>query len=128
MPNFIGNIEPNKLFQDKADCIICTGVVGNVIIKLVEGLMESAGIVLKREIKKSPLAMLGTFMMMGTLKEVKKNVDYSEYGGAPLFGVNGIVMKSHGRSSPKAIKNAIRAAMREVEHGIIDEMKKAVVS
>jgi glycerol-3-phosphate acyltransferase PlsX len=128
MPNFIGNIEPNKLFQNKADCILCTGVVGNVIIKLTEGLLEAAGIVLKREIKKDPLAMLGGLLMNGALKSLKKNVDYSEYGGAPLLGVNGVVMKSHGRSSPKAIKNAIRAAMREVEHKIIDEMKKAVVS
>ena len=128
MPNFIGNIEPNKIFQDKADCIVCTGFVGNVIIKMSEGLMESAGMILKREIKKNPFAMLGAFLMMGALKDVKKHVDYSEYGGAPLLGVNGIVMKSHGRSSPKAIKNAIRAAMREVDHKIIEQMRMAVVS
>jgi glycerol-3-phosphate acyltransferase PlsX len=128
MPRFIGNVEPNKLFMGQADCIVCTGFVGNVIIKLTEGFMESAGVVLKREIKKNPLAILGSLMMMGALKGVKKNVDYSEYGGAPLLGVNGIVMKSHGRSSPKAIKNAIRAAMREVEHNILDKMRSAVVS
>lgn len=128
MPGFIGNVEPNKLFTGTADCIVCSGFVGNVIIKLVEGFMESTGTVLKREIKKNPVAMLGAFMMKGALKDIKKQMDYSEYGGAPLLGVNGIVMKSHGRSSPKAIKNAIRAAMREVEHGIIDKMKKAVIS
>ena len=128
MPRFIGNVEPNKLFTGQADCIVCTGFVGNVIIKLSEGLMESAGVVLKREIKKNPFAILGAFLMMGALKGVKKNVDYSEYGGAPLLGVNGIVMKSHGRSSPKAIKNAIRAAMREVEHNILEEMRSAVLS
>ncbi|MBF0122674.1 MAG: phosphate acyltransferase PlsX [Candidatus Omnitrophica bacterium] len=128
MPGFIGNIEPNKIFTGKADCIVCSGFVGNVIIKLTEGFMESAGAVLKREIKKNPVAMLGALMMMGTLKGIKKNVDYSEYGGAPLLGVNGIVMKSHGRSSPKAIKNAIRAAMREVEHKIIEKMQAAIIS
>lgn len=128
MPGFVGNIEPNKIFTGQADCIVCSGFVGNVIIKFAEGLMESAGTVLKREIKKNPLAMLGAFMMMGTLRRIKKNIDYSEYGGAPLLGVNGIVMKSHGRSSPKAIKNAIRAAMREVEHRIIEKMKQAVIS
>ncbi len=128
MPRFVGNIEPNKLFIGKADCIVCTGFVGNVIIKVSEGLMESAGVVLKREIKKNPFAIIGAFLMMGALKDAKKNVDYSEYGGAPLLGVNGIVMKSHGRSSPKAIKNAIRAAMREVEHGILEKMRSAVVS
>ncbi|MBF0569872.1 MAG: phosphate acyltransferase PlsX [Candidatus Omnitrophica bacterium] len=128
MPGFIGNIEPNSLFKNKADCIVCSGFVGNVIIKLSEGLMESAGTVLKREIKKNPLAILGAFLMQGALRTVKKNVDYSEYGGAPLLGVNGIVMKSHGRSSPKAIKNAIRAAMREVEHKMLDKLKAAVIS
>ncbi len=127
VPSFVGNIEPNHIFTGKADCIVCTGFVGNVIIKLAEGLMESTGTVLKREIKKNPLAMLGGLMMMGTLKGVKKYADYSEYGGAPLLGVNGIVMKSHGRSSPKAIKHAIRAAMHEVEHGILERMRSAVM-
>jgi glycerol-3-phosphate acyltransferase PlsX len=127
MPRFIGNLEPNKLFSGKADCIICSGFVGNVIIKTVEGLLEGAGVVLKREIKKKPFAILGALLMKGALKSVKKQVDYSEYGGAPLLGVNGIVMKSHGRSSPKAIKNAIRAAMREVEHKILDKMRSAVI-
>ncbi len=128
LPRFIGNIEPNKLFVGKADCLVCTGVVGNVIIKLAEGLMEAAGTVLKRGIMKDPLAMLGALMMKGSLRGLKKHVDYSEYGGAPLLGVNGVVMKSHGRSSPKAIKNAIRAAMREVEHKVIDKMRTAMVA
>lgn len=127
MPCFVGNIEPNEIFVSKADCIISSGFVGNVIIKTSEGLMESASKVLKRQIKKDPLAMLGALLMMGALKKIKKHADYSEYGGAPLLGVNGIVMISHGRSSPKAIKNAIRAAMREVEHKIIDKMKAAVI-
>ena len=126
VPGFLGNIEPNKIFSNKADCIICSGFVGNVIIKLSEGLMESAGIVLKREIKRNPLAMLGALLMKGSLKTLKKNVDYSEYGGAPLLGVNGIVMKCHGRSSPKAIKNAIRATMREVDHNILDQIKASL--
>lgn len=126
MPGFIGNVEPNEIFAGKADCIVCTGFVGNVIIKTAEGLMESATTVLKRQIKKDPVAILGGLLMMGALKQVKKHADYSEYGGAPLLGVNGIVMISHGRSSPKAIRNAIRAAMREVEHKIIDQMKAAV--
>jgi glycerol-3-phosphate acyltransferase PlsX len=126
VPGFLGNIEPNQIFAGKADCIVCSGFVGNVIIKLSEGLMESAGTVLKREIKKNPLAMLGGLMMLGTLKGVKKHVDYTEYGGAPLLGVNGIVMKSHGRSSPKAIKHAIRATIREVEYNILEQMRTAV--
>ena len=88
--------------------------------------MESAGALLKREIVKSPIAILGAMLMKASLKEFKKLVDYSEYGGAPLLGVNGLVMISHGRSSPKAIKNAIRATMREIEHNVMDAMKKEI--
>lgn len=126
--NFIGNIEPNEIFSGKCDCIICDGFVGNVMIKVSEGLMESASTLLRREIKKSPIALLGAILMKSRLAHIKKYADYSEYGGAPLLGVNGIVMISHGRSNPKAIKNAIRAAKREVEHkiinGIINEVAK----
>ncbi len=122
LKNFIGNIEPNEIFSGKCDCIICDGFVGNVVIKVSEGLMESASALIIREVKKSPMAMLGALLMKSCLYHVKKYADYSEYGGAPLLGVNGIVMISHGRSSPKAIKNAIRAAQREVEHKIIARM------
>ena len=86
--------------------------------------MEASGKLIKREVKKDPLAMIGAFLMKGRLKHVKKLVDYSEYGGAPLLGVNGIVMISHGRSSAKAIKNAIKATMREVEHSLLSKMTK----
>jgi len=119
VPNFIGNVEANEVFTGKCDCIICDGFVGNVLIKVSEGLMESAAALLRREIKKSPIALLGALLMKSRLQHIKKHADYSEYGGAPLLGVNGIVMISHGRSNAKAIKNAIRAAIREVEHKII---------
>ncbi len=126
LKNFIGNIEPNEIFTGKSDCIICDGFVGNVMIKVAEGLMESAGSLLKREIRKSPLALLGAWLMKSRLQHIKKLADYSEYGGAPLLGVNGVVMISHGRSSPKAIKNAIRATLREVEHNILGVMQREI--
>lgn len=124
--NFVGYVEANDIFSGKFDCIICDGFVGNVIIKVSEHLMESAGTLIKREIKKSPLALLGAFLMKSRLLHIKRLADYSEYGGAPLLGVNGIVMISHGRSGSKAIKNAIRATMREVEHQLISKMIKKV--
>lgn len=122
--NFTGNVEANEVFTGRCDCIICDGFVGNVVIKISEGLMESAGTLLRREIKKSPLAMTGAILMKSRLEHIKKYADYTEYGGAPLLGVNGIVMISHGRSSSKAIKNAIRATVREVDHNIIAAMAK----
>ena len=124
LKNFIGNVEANEVFSGKSDCIICDGFVGNIVIKVAEGLMESAGALIKREIKKSPFALLGAAIMKNRLYHVKKWADYTEYGGAPLLGVNGLVMISHGRSSPKAIKNAIKATAREVEHNIIEHMVK----
>lgn len=122
--NFIGNVEANEVYSGKSDCIVCDGFIGNVVIKVSEGLMESAATLMRREISKSPMAMLGAWIMKAKLKDIKKLADYSEYGGAPLLGVNGLVMISHGRSSPKAIKNAIRATMREVEHNILAAMIK----
>ena len=122
VPNFIGNLEANEVYKGKSDCIICDGFVGNVVLKVSEGLVESMGMLIKREIKTRPLAVLGALLMKSSLKHIKKLSDYSEYGGAPLLGVNGVVMISHGRSSAKAIKNAIKAAMREVEHSLLNKM------
>ncbi len=123
-PHFIGNVEANEIFTGKASCIVCDGYVGNVALKVSEGLMESVGTLMKREIKKNPIAVLGALLLKSSLSEAKKSIDYSEYGGAPLLGVNGLVLISHGRSSPKAIKHGIRAAIREVEHDILTKIKQ----
>ncbi len=126
--DFTGNIEASAVFKGESDCIICDGVMGNVVIKLSQGLMESAGALMRREIRKSPFAILGAAIMKSRLNHIKKLADYSEYGGAPLLGVNGLVMISHGRSSPKAIKNAIKATCREIEHDILNVMTREVVN
>jgi len=126
LKNFIGNIEANEVFSGKSDCIVCDGFVGNVVIKVAESVMESAAALIKREIKKSPLAMLGAMLMKSRLNHIKKFADYSEYGSAPLLGVNGLVMISHGRSSPKAVKNALKAAKREIDHNIMSQLRDAV--
>jgi glycerol-3-phosphate acyltransferase PlsX len=124
--DFSGNVEASGIFKGENDCIVCDGVMGNIVIKISQGLMESAGALLRREISKSPIALLGAFLMKSRLNHIKKLADYSEYGGAPLLGVNGIVMISHGRSNPKAIKNAIRAAIREIEHDILGVMTEKI--
>ena len=125
-PAFIGNVEANEIYTGKADCIVCDGYVGNVALKVSEGLIESIGILMKREIKKSPISILGALLLKSTLNESKKSIDYSEYGGAPLLGVDGIVIIGHGRSSPKAIKNAIRCAKSEIEHNILAKIKEVL--
>ena len=123
-PLFVGNVEANEVFTGKTDCIVCDGYVGNITLKVAEGLMESVGKLLKREIKKNPIASVGALLLKSSLSEAKKSIDYSEYGGAPLLGVDGLVLISHGRSSPKAIKNAIRAAKEQVEHNVLKKIKE----
>jgi phosphate acyltransferase len=126
-PCFVGNVEANEVFTGKTDCIVCDGYVGNITLKVAECMMESVGKLLKREIMKNPVAILGAILLKTSLSEAKKSVDYSEYGGAPLLGVDGLVLISHGRSSPKAIKNAIRAAKEQVEHNVLLKIKEEMV-
>ena len=123
---FTGNLDASGVFKGGYDCIICDGVMGNITIKISTGLMESASALMRREIRKSLIAMLGAGMMKSRLNHIKKLADYSEYGGAPLLGVNGIVMISHGRSNPKAIKNAIRATIEEIDHNILAVMTEEI--
>ncbi|HOD12115.1 MAG TPA: phosphate acyltransferase PlsX [Candidatus Omnitrophota bacterium] len=127
LSNFAGNVEANEIFAGRCDCIICDGYVGNVVIKISESLMESALTLIRREVKKSPMSMLGAMLMRGCMRDIKKHADYTEYGGAPLLGVNGLVMISHGRSNAKAIKNAIRATIHEIENNVIDHIIQEVV-
>jgi len=124
--NFIGNVEASEVFTGKCDCIISDGFIGNVVIKVSEGLMEAASALMRREIKKSPLAIVGSWIMKSRLQHIKKYADYTEYGGAPLLGVDGLVMIGHGRSDAKAIKNAILATTREVKHNIIEKMVEEI--
>lgn len=124
--NFIGNVEASELYHGTSDCVICDGYVGNIVLKVSEGLLESTGKLMKREVKKHPLALLGAWLMKRSLRHIRKLADYAETGGAPLLGVNGVVIISHGRSGAKAIKNTIRAAMREVDHDILTAMAKAI--
>ena len=115
--NFIGNIEGRDFFTGKADVIVCDGFVGNVSLKLMEGLAFSLSNILKEEVKKSWLARLGFLMGIRALKRFSRRIDYAEYGGAPLLGLNGIGIVCHGSSNPKAINNAVIMAGQFVRNG-----------
>ena len=115
---FIGNTEGKEIFSGNCNIIVCDGYVGNVALKVTESVAEMLNDVLRREILRGFLGKLGTLLLLRNLRRFKKELDYSEYGGAPLLGVNGTVLKGHGRSSSKAIKNAIRAAKKEVERNV----------
>ncbi len=118
--NFIGNIEGQHIFSGDADVIVCDGFVGNIALKVSEGLAEAMGKMLKREIVEKVSGKIGALLFKDAFKSFKKKTDYSEYGGAPLLGISKPCFISHGRSSSKAIKNALKAAREFHRQGILD--------
>ncbi len=116
--NFIGNVEGRDVYKGDVDVIICDGFVGNISLKISEGLAEAILQMLKEEIKRSTIAKLGYFLARPAFRKFKKRVDYAEYGGAPLLGINGTGIICHGKSSPQAIKNAILESVRMVKNNI----------
>ncbi len=108
--NFMGNIEGKDLFAGEADVVVCDGFVGNIVLKTSEGLAETVIKMLKQEIGSLPTGRLGYLFIKKALRGFKKKTDYAEYGGAPLLGINGTCIISHGRSTSKAIKNAVKIA------------------
>ncbi len=113
--NFVGNVEGRDVFQGNVDVIVCDGFVGNICLKLSEGLAEAAMQMIKDEIMKSTAAKIGYLLARPAFRAFAKRVDYAEYGGAPLLGVNGVGIICHGKSSAEAIKNAIIEAAKMVE-------------
>ncbi len=108
--NFIGNVEGRDVFNGTVDVIVTDGFTGNVILKVSESLSEMVEKLLREEIKRTLHASVGFLLSRDAFRRFKQRLDYSEYGGAPLLGVKGCVIICHGRSSAKAIKNAIRFA------------------
>jgi glycerol-3-phosphate acyltransferase PlsX len=117
--NFIGNIEGRDIPRGHADVVICDGFVGNVVLKFAEGLGGALFDMLKEEFTANLAASLGALMLKPGLRRIKKRMDYTEYGGAPLLGVKGPVIVSHGSSNAKAIRNAIRVARDAAENNIV---------
>jgi glycerol-3-phosphate acyltransferase PlsX len=108
--NFIGNVEGRDVMSGNADVVVCDGFIGNVVLKLSEAVAEAIGLMIRENIGDNLIKKLGYFMMRPVFRALKRRVDYAEYGGMPLIGINGISIISHGRSSAQAIKNAIRVA------------------
>jgi len=123
--NFVGNIEGREIpYGRDADVVVCEGFVGNVLLKTTEGLAGALFQLIKEKITSTPVRKLGALAIKPGFKEVAKMMDYAEYGGAPLLGVNGISIICHGSSKEKAIFNAVRVAKECVESGFIEEIKK----
>lgn len=135
--NFIGNVEGCDIAKGTADVIVCDGFVGNIVLKFGEGVAEMILKLVKDELKAHPFAWAALPFLWPVMKDIKKKMDYSEYGGALLLGVDGVCVISHGKSNAKAIKNSILAAARFAELNInraiakeisqLDEIEKATV-
>ncbi|MEK6693380.1 MAG: phosphate acyltransferase PlsX [Nitrospirota bacterium] len=126
--NFIGNVDGKDVFSGKADVIVCDGFIGNIALKISEGLADAITKMLKREIADAPSGRFGYFLLKSAFKNFRKRTDYSEYGGAPLLGVNGICIIGHGRSSSKAITNAVQVAVNFSKSGINEKISKKMSS
>lgn len=118
--NFIGNIEGKDIFIGDADVVVSDGFVGNIALKISEGLAEAMTKMLKREISEKSTGRIGYLFLKNALKSFKKKTDYSEYGGAPLLGISKPCIISHGRSTAKAIKNALKLADEFYIKGVQD--------
>ncbi|MEW5954631.1 MAG: phosphate acyltransferase PlsX [Bacillota bacterium] len=124
--NFIGNAEGRDIFNGTVDVMVCDGFVGNVVLKTGEGLASALIEMVKEEVNKNMLAKLGALIAVPALKNFRRRLDYAEYGGAPLLGVNGIAIICHGSSSARAIKNAIRTAREAAENNLIGSIRDSV--
>lgn len=123
---FVGNVEGGDIHRGAAEVIVCDGFVGNVVLKVSEGL----AFVLLNQVKEAAAASvkgrLGGLLLRSSLRAVRGRMDYSEYGGAPLLGVDGVSIISHGRSNAKAIRNALRVAAKAVEQGVVETIRQSM--
>ena len=126
--NFIGNVEARDIPSGNVDVIVADGFTGNIILKLTEGVAMQLMGGLKKQIVKNTIGKIGGLLIKKNLSDFKKVLDYTEYGGAPLLGINGLVVKGHGSSNAKAFKNAIKYAEIAANSGLINEIKAKVDS
>ncbi|MCL5411293.1 MAG: phosphate acyltransferase PlsX [Patescibacteria group bacterium] len=124
--NFVGNVEGKDITAGLADVVVCDGFVGNVLIKSAEGTAKYLQEIIKEELTANWLRMIVNLPALLQLRRVKKRLDYAEWGGSPLLGIDGVCIVAHGRSSPKAIRNAIRVAKEVVEQDLVQMIQREV--
>lgn len=124
--NFIGNVEGKDIYSGKADVIVSDGFTGNIALKVSEGVVDTMFYMARTEIMKNLFAKIGFLLMKRNLKKVYKRVDYSEYGGAQLLGINGVCIIGHGRSNTVAVKNAIKMAKDFVINRVQEKIQKEI--
>jgi len=124
--NYIGYTEGRDIYNGKVDVVVCDGFVGNVVLKVSEGLAMAIGRMLREEFSSRLMAKIGYLLVKPALAALKKKIDYAEYGGAPLLGIQGTGMICHGSSNPKAIMNAVKMAYdyeaRQVNSKLVERL------
>jgi glycerol-3-phosphate acyltransferase PlsX len=125
---FIGNVEARDVYSGRADVIVCDGFTGNVALKISEGLVDVMENLLHEELSSTVTMRVGSLLTRRALRRFRRRVDYSEYGGAPLLGVGGVTIVGHGRSSAKAVRNAIAMAYRFAEGGFIHRIRDEIAA
>ncbi|MCL1808618.1 MAG: phosphate acyltransferase PlsX [Clostridiales bacterium] len=125
--NFIGNVEAREIPKGACDVIVCDGFVGNVILKLTEGLAWNIFKLIRAKFTKGTAAKMGAVLLGGKLKELRKEVDYSEYGGAPILGLKRPIVKMHGSSGANGVKNTILKAIPFAEENVVSKIQNSVV-
>ncbi len=126
--NFIGNVEGKDLPKGVADVVVTDGFTGNVVLKTAEGMAEFLFDELRRAVTAKPWTRVAGLVLLPELRRVRRRLDYAEYGGAPLLGVNGIVVIGHGRSNARAVANAVRVARDAVRNGVLDLIRSVAES
>ncbi|WP_345792118.1 phosphate acyltransferase PlsX [Thauera sp. JM12B12] len=126
--NFYGNVEGNDIYEGTVDVVVCDGFVGNVALKTSEGLAQMIGAFLKQEFKRTPLTKLLAILALPVLKRFKQRVDHRLYNGAPLLGLRGVVLKSHGSADPVAFQNALSRAAEAASNRLIERISERMAS
>jgi glycerol-3-phosphate acyltransferase PlsX len=124
--NFVGNVEGGHIFSGDVQVIVADGFVGNVALKLSEGMAEAIGLMLQRETSRNLMSRIGFWLSRRALKNIGRNLDYAEYGGALLLGIRGVGVICHGSSSAKAIKNAVRTARNFVNNRVQEQLEEGL--
>jgi len=120
--HFVGNVEGRDVYAGETDVIVCDGFTGNVTLKISEGLVDSVERLLHEELSSTFGTRVGFLLSRQAFRRFRRRVDYSDYGGAPLLGLNGLCVVGHGRSSSKAVGNAVAMAIRFVNEGLIEKL------
>eukprot|EP01029_Cantina_marsupialis_P010211 TRINITY_DN2326_c0_g1_i1.p2 TRINITY_DN2326_c0_g1~~TRINITY_DN2326_c0_g1_i1.p2 ORF type:complete len:331 (+),score=79.29 TRINITY_DN2326_c0_g1_i1:1407-2399(+) len=124
VPNFAGNVEGSDVFKGTVDVVVCDGFIGNILLKTAEGVADTIGKIIKKNLKRSLISIAGAVLMRKVFKNLKVRVDYAEYGGAPLLGVKAPVIIAHGKSNPKAIQNAIFQAIKSASSNLSNDIEE----